>query len=458
MKTSTWSLSRRLTLCIMAFQALTLLALASYALAVFFKADSDGVVIHPQLTSSIAASVHRDGPGSVSLRPTAQLRDFMSSSPNLWIIVKESDGGELNYGPVPEATSSMLAALDDLKTIDIRGSETSTYLTSRLEAFDSAAGRVTIWTGGGAFISDAQAILLLGGIFTAIPIIVLLTLTAIGLPLVVRFSLKSIRELSAQIATVDYQARGRQIEVSRLPLEIYPMVRGLNDAFRRIDEGAEATERFFVNAAHELRTPVAILQVRVAGLEPGPETEKIKLVVRRLAALANQLLAIETLRQSPNERRRLNLGEVVAEAVGDLAPYAVAEGYTISLDAPEVPVWTMGDRAALDRLFVNLIQNAIQHGGKSGAISIRLSEQGTVEVEDEGPGIAEDKRERIFDAFYRINGHGGGSGLGLKIVRDIAREHGGDVTLQATGGAGSKFRVYLPYDGQPASRQTPGIF
>ncbi|MGP4753685.1 sensor histidine kinase [Agrobacterium pusense] len=118
----------------------------------------------------------------------------------------------------------------------------------------------------------------------------------------------------------------------------------------------------------------------------------------------------------------------------------------------------MGDRAALDRLFVNLIQNAIQHGGKSGAISIRLSEQGTVEVEDEGPGIAEDKRERIFDAFYRINGHGGGSGLGLKIVRDIAREHGGDVTLQATGGAGSKFRVYLPYDGQPASRQTPGIF
>lgn len=310
MKTSTWSRSRRLTLSIMAFQALTLLALA-----VFFKADPDGVVIHPQLTSSIAASVRRDEVDSVSLRPTAQLRDFMSSSPNLWIIVREIEGGELNYGPVPEVTSSMLTALSDLKTIDIQGSETNTYLTSRLETLDSAAGRVTIWTGGGAFISDAQAFLLLGGIVTAFPIIVLLALTAIGLPLVVRFSLKSIRKVSAQIDRVDYQARGTQIEVSRLPREIYPMIRGLNEALGRIDEGAEATERFFVNAAHELRTPVAILQVRVDGLERGPETEKIKLVVRRPAALANQLLAVEKLRQNPAQRRRLNLTEVVRPSV-----------------------------------------------------------------------------------------------------------------------------------------------
>jgi signal transduction histidine kinase len=446
MKVSTWSLSRRLTLSIMTFQALTLVAVTCAGLAIHFKADVDGNVIHPQLTSSVGDSVRRKSDGTIVMVPTPQLKDFISSSPGLWILVRGSDGATLSYGPVPTVTAPFLAAASDLKTIDIRGSEVGSYVTSRLENRETSAGKVSIWAGGGAFISDPQAIIMLGGIVTVAPIIMLLLLTAIALPLVVRFSLKSIREVSAQIDTINYQARGTQIEIKRLPAEIFPMVRGLNAALRRIDEGVEALERFFVNAAHELRTPVAILQVRVDGLDPGEETEKIRMVVRRLAALANQLLAFETFRQHTTEHQRLNLVDIVAEAVGDLAPYAVSEGYTISLDAPDTPIWVRGDKVALDRMFVNLIQNSIQHGGKKGAISVRVSVDGLVAVEDEGPGIAEDKAERIFEAFYRINGHGTGSGLGLKIVRDIAREHCGDVALVNSGTPGSRFVVRLPTD------------
>lgn len=446
MRISTWSLGRRLTLSIMAFQASILLGLTFLGFAYFFNAARDGVVIHPQLMSSIAASIQRDAMGRLKLVPTPELRQFMSSSPKLWIIGREANGGDFSYGPVPETTAHMMDVSGELKTIDIRGSTGSSYLTSRFERMNTPAGQVSIWAGGGGLISDGFAVLVLATITAVIPISVLLLVTAIGLPLVIRFSLSSIRKVSSQIDKIDYEARGVQIDVTSLPREIYPMVRGLNEALRRFDEGAETTERFFVNAAHELRTPIAILQVRLDTLEAGAETEKLKAIVRRLAALTTQLLNIETFRQKPLTRHRLNLVQILAQAVGDLAPYAIAEGYTISLDEPNAPVWILGDAAALDRMFVNLIQNAIQHGGKSGAISVSVFENALVEVSDEGPGIPNDKQERIFDAFYRINGHGSGSGLGLKMVRDIAREHGGTVAFKSGNGVGCTFIVSLPRD------------
>lgn len=129
--------------------------------------------------------------------------------------------------------------------------------------------------------------------------------------------------------------------------------------------------------------------------------------------------------------------------MADLAPYAVAEGYDLSLDSPDAPVWDQGDRYGLDRMIVNLIQNAVQHGGGRGAITVRLTPAGVIEVQDERPGIPEPERARVFEPFFRRNPHGAGAGLGLKMVRDIARAHGGDAEV-ADASPGATFRVSLP--------------
>jgi signal transduction histidine kinase len=450
-----WSLGWRVTVGLMIFQALTLLAVAWLGIALAFKATSGGVVVHPRLPVSIARSLVRDANGRIGLAPTSQLREFMSASPGLWIIARSPDGEELTYGPVPDVTSAVMALANDIRTIDIRATDRADYLTSRFDNLDTAVGRATIWTGGGGFLSDVDAVLRLGGIAVILPVLALIVLTVIGVPLVIHFSLRSVKQVASQIDQIDYEARGTQIEGGQLPREILPMVRGMNKALLRIDAGSELTERFFVNAAHELRTPIAILQVRLEVLDPGPETDKFKLIVRRLAVLVKQLLDIETFRQNPPERRLVDLGKIVAEAIADLAPYAVAEGYTISLDCPEDPVWVNGDAAALDRMFVNLIQNAVQHGGKKGSISVRVAESGVIEVEDQGPGIDHAKRDLIFEAFYRFTPHGSGAGLGLKMVRDIARAHGGEVVLEPETGVGSRFVVSLPVHNQHESGQQP---
>ncbi|MDO5640797.1 MAG: HAMP domain-containing sensor histidine kinase, partial [Paracoccus sp. (in: a-proteobacteria)] len=95
---------------------------------------------------------------------------------------------------------------------------------------------------------------------------------------------------------------------------------------------------------------------------------------------------------------------------------------------------------------VNLIQNAVQHGGGQGAITVRLDPSGVIEVQDEGPGIPKADRARVFEPFFRRNPHGAGAGLGLKMVRDIARAHGGEAEIEDAPGGGAIFRIRLPVD------------
>src|SRR5262249_31783415 len=113
---------------------------------------------------------------------------------------------------------------------------------------------------------------------------------------------------------------------------------------------------------------------------------------------------------------------------------------------PEIPF--IGDEELLKRMLMNLVQNAVHHTRSGGAVSISLSNGAAIaiDVTDEGPGIAEVDRERIFDRFVQLDQsrRGSGSGLGLPIARWIAEAHGGSLTLASTGGAGSIFRVVFP--------------
>ncbi|GEM_PF-2526560 len=290
-------------------------------------------------------------------------------------------------------------------------------------------------------MSQYGLILLLGNLAIGVPSIILAAITLLGVPLVTRWALRSFNDLTGRLNEIDFGARGGVVDVRGLPREMRRVVDGINKALRRLDSGFETTERFFVNAAHELRTPIAILQVRVDTLPSGKEKAHLQSGIKRLTAITNQLLDIEKYRQKPASKTQVELNSLVSKVVADIAPFAFTEGYEISFDTHSEQAFVTGEPDALERAFTNLVRNAIQYGGKSGEISVIVETDGSVQISDQGIGIAADKHARIFEPFYRVNPHGSGAGLGLSMVHDIVTSHGGFIQLESSPGAGSTFIV-----------------
>lgn len=434
-----WRITRGLVL----FQIFAFFVLSVVMIGLVFHASFSGVIVSGEAGRAVAASVVRNGDGALALRPNGSLQEIREASPAFWFIVQDVDGARLVAGAPPAFARAMMDDSQRLKAMDMRSHNTDPSLTAKFERRASPAGELLLLVGGGAFMSDFMATLLLALMLIVVPVVLLILLTLVIVPPFVRRSLHGVLDLSRQVAQIDYNDRGRQLSTSSLPREIIPIVEGMNEALRRLDAGFETTEQFFINAAHELRTPIAIIQLRLDALPDGPERDNLRQITRRLAALARQLLEIERFRQGGLAREPLDLGEILSNAVADLAPYAVARGYDLSLDKPDAPVPVAGDRESLDRMIVNVLQNAVQHGGGRGAITVRLDYCGIIEIEDAGPGIACEDRARVFEPFVRRNPHGAGAGLGLKMVRDIARAHGGDVVI-VDSSIGAAFRINLP--------------
>ncbi len=134
--------------------------------------------------------------------------------------------------------------------------------------------------------------------------------------------------------------------------------------------------------------------------------------------------------------------------MGDLAPLAIAANYELSFETAAEVVLMRGDRGSLERALTNLIQNAIEHGGRNGTIAVRVELPAAVSVTDDGPGIPSSERERVFEPFYRLHGRNRGAGLGLNLVQEIVRLHGGQVEISDGPSGGTSVKMTF----EPASR------
>ena len=225
--------------------------------------------------------------------------------------------------------------------------------------------------------------------------------------------------------------------------EVAALAASFNRSAQRIEELVAAHRLLLANCSHELRTPLARIAVAASLLDNGadPKTrQSLKQDVAELDQLIEQILLASRLEALPILEQR--------EPV-DLLALAAEEAARYDLEATGTPVTVSGDRLLLRRLIRNLIENARRHGG-DGPIDLsveRQSERAVLEVADRGPGVPEAERQRIFEPFYRPAGSresGRGSGLGLALVLDIARRHGGNAVCVAAEGGGSRFRVDLP--------------
>jgi len=241
--------------------------------------------------------------------------------------------------------------------------------------------------------------------------------------------------------------------------EVVLVVSDLTEA-RRV----EAVRRDFVtNASHELKTPVAGIQALAESLALAlrQDTERAERMIARLhgeavrlAQLVRDLLDLARLEESRERaRQRVDLAAVVADQVERIEPIAAERGIDVRLDAPE-PAPLVAVPEDLRLIAANLIDNAVQHNRDGGRVRVTVQRRGSevvLEVADNGLGIPEADRDRIFERFYRVDKGrsraAGGTGLGLSIVRHAVQRQGGGVSVSSVLGEGSTFRVVLPVDG-----------
>ncbi len=249
----------------------------------------------------------------------------------------------------------------------------------------------------------------------------------------VRSGLRSVNHLSEEIRLRSIDDM-QPMAVQGLPAEIAPLVTHINDLLLRLDASLAAQRRFIGHAAHQLRTPLSGLRLESELMlaRPLPEdvrarAERIKVVSDRMIRLGQQLLVLA--KADPNARPqdrfvRLDLCEWVRASGAEWIPRTRASQVEIDLLAPDHPVWIDGDPLLLDELLGNLIDNALRYG--AGRVTLTIGENPpSLTVEDDGPGIVPEERERVFEAFYRSpSASADGSGLGLAIVREIAHAHG----------------------------------
>jgi two-component system sensor histidine kinase TctE len=243
------------------------------------------------------------------------------------------------------------------------------------------------------------------------------------------------------------------------PSEIAPLVGALDHLFERLRHASVAQQAFIADAAHQLRTPLTSLKTEIELALLERHEPDVDAALRRLhaqasrgARLAAQLLAMA--RSDPgvqtSEPERLELKDVASAAAEEWVPQAVAAGIDLGFALAPAPV--RGRRFLLREMLGNLLHNALVYAGRGSEVTVRsYTENGraVLEVEDNGPGIAAEERERVFERFYRSTPGGGtGSGLGLAIVREIALGHGARVDLlDPPSGAGLLVRVRFPAPG-----------
>jgi signal transduction histidine kinase len=258
----------------------------------------------------------------------------------------------------------------------------------------------------------------------------------IALPILSR----ALRPLAAEAGSILPQEPARRLDEEKAPRELLPLVRGFNAALDRLASELGRRKRFIADAAHELRTPLAVVALRVEALADETDKQELRRGLGRLVHLVSQMLDIERLSLSGRERSSVDLAAIARDVVADLAPTAIKSGYDLSLEAPDAPVLVTGEAHAISRAVTNLIGNSVAHGGGAGQIRVAVGADRTIDVADEGPGVPADLQPRLFEPFSRGSSNAEGCGLGLHLTREIMRAHGGEVRL-VPGRGGATFRL-----------------
>lgn len=265
-------------------------------------------------------------------------------------------------------------------------------------------------------------------------ITVLIALLTFGLVVffTVRHLLRPLHRASAIASAIGPRHLAARLQVEQMPCELQPMVEAFNAALDRLENGFRVQQEFLAAAAHELKTPLALLQAEIE-LGGAANTEALLRDTALMARQVHQLLHLAEVSEGHNYAfARIPLAACVQEAVDYLARAADRKAVHVALATAPALAPVEADAAALFVLAKNLLENALNHSPPGSVIHVRVDAAG-FSVRDEGPGVAEADRPRLFQRFWRAQRDAHGAGLGLAICQEICAAHGWRIALAPTG-------------------------
>ena len=267
-------------------------------------------------------------------------------------------------------------------------------------------------------------------------------LVTVAVYFTLRRVLRPLRETSAAAAQIDAHHLSKRLATRNLPTEFLPVVTAFNLTLDRLEKGYLVQRAFLADAAHELKTPLALIRAQF-DMEGTTDREVLLEDIDRIARQVNQLLHLAEASETQNYAFESVHVEELAEDVADYLR-RLAERHRVYVEircAPATPP-VEADRGALFMLIKNLMENAIQHSPAGGTVAIRVAVD-HLSVSDEGPGITADELPKLFKRFWRgPTRHSEGAGLGLSICAEIAAAHKWDITARSTG-PGAQFIVFF---------------
>ena len=257
------------------------------------------------------------------------------------------------------------------------------------------------------------------------------------------WSLAPLSRASREAAGVGPDHPGARISAELLPTEMRPLAGAVNGALDRLEAAYAAERRFTADAAHALRTPLAVLSLRLQRAQ-APDWPAIEQDLRQMTRLVAQLLDLARKQSGAVPARggqAVDLARVAREAAACVLPMAEAAGRALAVDL-EGRMMVRGQADDLRDMLCNVLENALVHGAGALRLTGRAGAMQCITVRDEGAGVAEPLREAVFERFNKAQAHSPGTGLGLAIVRAVASRHGGRAFFHP--GPASVVEVQIP--------------
>lgn len=262
----------------------------------------------------------------------------------------------------------------------------------------------------------------------------------------VRHSLAPLAKASAEATTIGPAAAHRRLPEGNIPSEVRPLVRAVNSALDRLEKGMEMQRSFTADAAHELRTPLAILKAHIDTLVDRQAARSLSADVSRMERIVKQLLRLAQVEgHEVDAMDQADLHAIAVEVATMTAPLAAGENKTVEVVGDQRPLIVAGNADLIGLAVRNLVENGLQHTPPGTGVEISLDPKVGITVIDHGPGIAKEHRERVFQRFWRgVRNQGSNAGLGLSIVERCVQLCGGNVTIEDSAHGGAVFTIQLP--------------
>ena len=364
--------------------------------------------------------------------------------------------------PFTGFTPKKIAALGG-KGFTVEKGASQVHLRAIAQELPSGLGSVVVAT---SLEAENRTLGELSGLFFFISLIVLV-LIGLFARLLIQISLKPLREVEVTAAAIAEGDLSARLPESKPTTEVGRLTKSLNTMLGRIEESfavrvasESRLRRFAADASHELRTPLTAIrgfaELYRQGAVRGEENTK-ELVGRiesesvRMSSLVEDLLLLARMDQAPTlAKEPVDLNAVVHDAVASAE--AAGPTHPIEVDLPYEESFVLGDPLRIHQVLANLLANARTHTPEGTKIKVGIEQsdaETTVSVADNGPGLSEEHRKKIFERFFRADPSrartsGEGSGLGLSIVDAVMKAHGGSVTVESELGRGSTFTLHFP--------------